>query len=82
MFNAINTYHEHEQQQHQQKQHGLCGVRCRPLVDDVVSWGPLSDEFNGPPWVPVPMPRIRYLVDSSATLQDISVQVKRFVNIP
>lgn len=29
---ADKTYHEHEQQQKQQKQHGFCGVRWTPFV--------------------------------------------------
>lgn len=61
-----NTYHEHEQQQHQQRQHGLC------------DWG----RFNGPPIFGVPRivapplpcedPRSRQLLCcNSDTLQDI-----------
>lgn len=70
----IITYHEHEQQQHQQKQHGFCVCgRCKGPTFEV-SWGPLSAEFNGPPCVPVPMPRSRHpvAVGNPDTLQDIS----------
>lgn len=65
----INIYHEHEQQQHQQKQQGFCD-RCNGPTF-VVSWGPLSVEFNGPLCVAVPMPRSLHPAGSSDTLQDI-----------
>lgn len=67
--NIVNIYHEHEQQQHQQKQQGFCD-RCKGPTF-VVSWGPLSVEFNGPLCVAVPMPRSLHPAGSSDTLQDI-----------
>lgn len=69
---AVNAYHEHEQQQHQQKQHGFCDVgRCKGPTFELDSGGPVNAVVNGPPCVPEPMPRSRHPGGSSDTLQDI-----------
>lgn len=69
------TYHEHEQQQHQQKQHGFCDCgRCKGPIFALVSCVVvvvLNDVFNGAACGVELMPRSRHPVGSSDTLQDM-----------